>query len=133
MAGECQSLEAASFAAEAYEGRLRLLDALAGETGGSFLTGADVTIVDCNTFATVQFAQDVYGVANPDGCPRAPCILHRLVGPPGRDAARLPNACSRTCAGPFCHLSGVIPQLTRKGSRFRRVPLRRRIGERLAV
>jgi len=66
--GEQQSREAATFAADAYYKRLRLLDLLAQENDGPFLTGAQPTIADCVTMATVQFAEHVYGVPLPKGC-----------------------------------------------------------------
>jgi glutathione S-transferase len=66
---EAQSREAAIFAADAYYARLRLLETLAGETAGPFLTGAHVTIADCIAMATLQFAEGLYGVSLPDGCP----------------------------------------------------------------
>ena len=56
---EPQSLEAATFAADAYHARLRLLDTLMLETDGPFLTGAHVTIADCIAMATLQFAEQV--------------------------------------------------------------------------
>lgn len=68
-AGEVQNQEAATFAADAYYGRLRLLDALAKETQGPFLAGSQVTIADCIAMATLQFAENVYGVPIPSGCP----------------------------------------------------------------
>lgn len=67
--GEVQNQEAATFAADAYYGRLRLLDALAKETEGPFLAGSQVTIADCIAMATLQFAENVYGVPIPSGCP----------------------------------------------------------------
>lgn len=66
---ERQSLEAASFAADAYHGRLRLLDTLMQEAGGPFLAGSGVTIADCIAMATLQFAEQVYGVPVPASCP----------------------------------------------------------------
>lgn len=66
---EPQSPEAATCAADAYHGRLRLLEKLAGETQGPFLAGADVTIADCIAMATLQFADALYGVALPSDCP----------------------------------------------------------------
>ncbi|MET3762075.1 glutathione S-transferase family protein [Sphingomonas sp. UYEF23] len=66
---EPQSSEAATFAADAYYGRLRLLEKLAGETKGPFLTGADVTIADCIGMATLQFAKALYDVSLPGDCP----------------------------------------------------------------
>jgi glutathione S-transferase len=65
---EKQSQEAATFAADAYYGRLRLLDVLAKETEGPFLAGSQVTIADCIAMATLQFAENVYGVPVPSGC-----------------------------------------------------------------
>lgn len=62
---EQQSREAATFAADAYHGRLRLLDTLAREREGPFLVGPQVTIVDCIAMATLQFAEKVYGVPVP--------------------------------------------------------------------
>lgn len=46
-ASETQSEEAATFAADAYYEKLRLLDTLMRETKGPFLAGAQVTIADC--------------------------------------------------------------------------------------
>ena len=66
--GEVQNHEAATFAADAYYGRLRLLDTIMKETEGQFLAGAKVTIADCITMATLQFAENVYGVPIPSGC-----------------------------------------------------------------
>jgi glutathione S-transferase len=66
--GERQSREAATFAADAYYGRLRMLDLLVQENEGPFLSGAQPTIADCVTMATLQFAQHVYGVPLPRGC-----------------------------------------------------------------
>jgi len=65
---EPQSREAATFAADAYYGRLRLLETLAGETEGPFLAGAHVTIADCIAMATLQFAEALYGVHLPENC-----------------------------------------------------------------
>lgn len=62
---EPQNREAAIFAADAYHGRLRVLDTLAGEADGPFLTGARVTIADCIAMATLQFAEGLYGVTLP--------------------------------------------------------------------
>jgi glutathione S-transferase len=67
--GEVQNHEAATFAADAYYGRLRLLDTLAKETNGPYLAGSQVTIADCIAIATLQFAENVYGVPIPSGCP----------------------------------------------------------------
>lgn len=66
---EQQSREAATFAADAYYGRLRLLDRLIQESDGPFLSGAQPTIADCVTMATLKFAEHVYGVSLPTGCP----------------------------------------------------------------
>jgi glutathione S-transferase len=66
--GEQQSREAATFAADAYCGRLRVLDLLVQENDGPFLLGEHVTIADCVTMATLQFAEHVYGVPLPAGC-----------------------------------------------------------------
>jgi glutathione S-transferase len=66
---ERQSMEAASFAADAYHGRLRLLDTMVQETEGPFMAGSHVTIVDCVTMATLQFADHLYGVPVPHDCP----------------------------------------------------------------
>jgi glutathione S-transferase len=66
--GEQQSREAATFAADAYYGRLRMLDLLVQENDGPFLTGAQPTIADCVTKATLQFAEQVYGVPLPNDC-----------------------------------------------------------------
>ena len=52
-----QSRKAATIAADAYCGRLRLLDKLASETPGAFLAGDEVTIVDCITIATLHFCR----------------------------------------------------------------------------
>lgn len=65
---EKQNREAATFAADAYTARLRVLDAMMRETGGPFLAGTQVTIADCVTMATLQFAEHVYGVPVPSGC-----------------------------------------------------------------
>lgn len=65
---EQQSREAATFAADAYYGRLRALDMLVQESDGPFLSGTQVTIADCVTMATLQFAEHVYGVPLPNGC-----------------------------------------------------------------
>lgn len=62
---EEQSLEAATFAANAYHGRLRLLDTMMQETEGPFLAGSQVTIADCITMATLEFAENFYGVPFP--------------------------------------------------------------------
>lgn len=67
---ELQSREAATFAADAYIGRLRMLDKLADETDGPFLAGEHVTIADCIAMATLQFAEGHYGVMLPSDCPR---------------------------------------------------------------
>ena len=66
---EPQSIEAATFAADAYHRRLRLLDTLAGETEGRFLAGDQPTIADCIAMATLQFAERLYGVPVPEACP----------------------------------------------------------------
>lgn len=66
--GERQSREAATFAADAYYGRLRMLDLLVQESDGPFLSGDQPTIADCVTMATLQFAKNVYGVPLPNGC-----------------------------------------------------------------
>lgn len=66
---EPQSREAATFAADAYHRRLRLLDQLAQESEGPFLAGPAVTIADCIAMATLQFADNVYGVPLPGSCP----------------------------------------------------------------
>ena len=67
-AREEQSQEAATIAADAYYGRLRLLDTLASETPGTFLAGDAVTMADCIAMATLQFAEKLYGVPLPEGC-----------------------------------------------------------------
>lgn len=64
-----QSAEAASVASEAYYERLKLLDTLAQESKGQFLAGSRVSIADCIAIATLQFAQNFYGVPLPDDCP----------------------------------------------------------------
>lgn len=66
---EPQSRDAGTFAADAYCGRLRLLDTLAGETEGPFLAGAHVMTADCVAMATLQFAEGLYGVPLPTDCP----------------------------------------------------------------
>jgi glutathione S-transferase len=66
--GERQSREVATFAADAYYGRLRMLDLLVQESDGPFLSGDQPTIADCVTMATLQFAENVYGVPLPNGC-----------------------------------------------------------------
>ncbi len=63
---EEQSLEAAGFAANAYHGQLRLLDTMMQKAGGPFLAGPQVTIADCITMATLQFAEEFYGVPVPE-------------------------------------------------------------------
>ena len=60
MAREEQSREAATIAADAYYGCLRLLDTLASETPGSFLAGNAVTMADCIAMAALQFAEKLY-------------------------------------------------------------------------
>lgn len=65
---EQQCREAATFAADAYYGRLQALDMLVQEHEGPFLSGVQVTIADCVTMATLQFAEHVYGVPLPNGC-----------------------------------------------------------------
>lgn len=60
-----QSREAATLAADAYHGRLRLLDRMAQETEEPFLAGSQVTIADCIAMATLQFAENFYGVPLP--------------------------------------------------------------------
>lgn len=66
---EAQNHETAAFAADAYNKRLRLLDVMLRENDGEFLTGSDVTIADCVAMATLQFAQNLYGVPVPKACP----------------------------------------------------------------
>lgn len=66
--GERQSRDAATFAADAYCGRLRMLDLLIQENEGPFMSGDQPTIADCVTMATLQFAENVYGVPLPSGC-----------------------------------------------------------------
>ena len=66
---EEQSQEAATIAADAYYGRLSLLDTLASETPGVFLAGDEVTIADCIAMATLQFAEKLNDVPLPEGCP----------------------------------------------------------------
>lgn len=66
---ERQSLEAATFAADAYHARLRLLDTVMRETEGPFMAGSHVTIADCVAMATLQFAEHLYGVPVPVNCP----------------------------------------------------------------
>lgn len=65
---EQQDHMAATFAADSYVARLRLLDTLARENDGPFLTGPKATIADCILLATVQFAAHVYGVPLPSRC-----------------------------------------------------------------
>ncbi|WP_198045961.1 glutathione S-transferase family protein [Novosphingobium aquimarinum] len=65
---EEQSREAATIAADAYYGRLRMLDTLASEAPSTFLAGDGVTIADCMAMATLQFAEKLYGVPLPEGC-----------------------------------------------------------------
>ena len=67
---EMQSKATASIAADAYIGRLRLLDRLIAETPGPFLGGSTVTIADCAAMATLQFAKCLYGVQIPSDCLR---------------------------------------------------------------
>jgi len=62
------SREAVTIAADAYYGRLRLLDTLASDTPGTFLAADGVTIADCIAMATLQFAEKLYGVPLPEGC-----------------------------------------------------------------
>lgn len=62
---EEQSLEAAGFAANAYYARLRLLDTMIQKGGGPFVAGSKVTIADCITMATLQFADEFYGAPIP--------------------------------------------------------------------
>ncbi|MCC2976671.1 glutathione S-transferase family protein [Sphingomonas sp. PL-96] len=65
---ERQSREAATFAADAYHARLRVLDTMMQEKDGPFLAGSQATIADCIAMATLQFAEHVYGVPVPNGC-----------------------------------------------------------------
>ena len=64
-----QDPNAATIAADAYYDRLRLLDRLASETAGPFLTGKDVGIADCSAIATLQFAEQLWDVPLPSRCP----------------------------------------------------------------
>lgn len=105
--GEQQSREAATFAADAYYRRLRILDRLAQENDGPFLSGGQPTIADCVTMATLQFAQHVYGVPLPNGCEalgqwyasfsnRPSAALPEYPGPVVRLAYGLPDLCPPT-------------------------------------
>jgi len=96
-----QSREAALAAADAYQGRLRLLDAMVAETNGPFLTGQHITIADCVAMATVQFAENFYGVALPDGC-------SNLAGWHSRFAAR-PSAALPSYPAPLLALAYGLP------------------------
>ncbi|WP_447928947.1 glutathione S-transferase family protein [Vreelandella sp. EE27] len=62
---EDQHATAARYAAKAYLKELERLDLVLDESGGPFLTGADISITDCIAMTTVQFAADGYGVALP--------------------------------------------------------------------
>lgn len=101
--GEEQSQKAASFAADAYCGRLRLLDMLAMETKGPFLAGSQVTIADCIAMATLQFAENVYGVPIPSGCP----TLARWYA----DFILRPSAASPSYPAPVLALAQGLPKL----------------------
>ncbi|MBX7481963.1 glutathione S-transferase family protein [Qipengyuania qiaonensis] len=65
---EEQSPKAATFAADAYHGRLHLLDRMMAAAGGPFVAGSQITIADCIAMATLQFADEFYGVPVPQNC-----------------------------------------------------------------
>ncbi len=102
-AGERQSLEAGTFAADAYYARLRALSTLARETEGPFLAGSHVTIADCIAIATLQFAEQVYGVTMPSDCPE-------LVDFQAAFASR-PSAALPTYPGPILALAHGLPRV----------------------
>ena len=87
---EEQSREAATIAADAYYGRLSLLDTLASETPGVFLAGDEVTIADCIAMATLQFAEKLYGVSLPEGCPALRDWYHTFSRRPSAAAPSYP-------------------------------------------
>jgi glutathione S-transferase len=60
-----QCRQIASFAADAYLRKLRLLDELISETRGPHLAGTQLTVADCVAMATLQFAGSFYGVPIP--------------------------------------------------------------------
>nr|WP_249658909.1 glutathione S-transferase family protein [Pectobacterium atrosepticum] len=62
---EEQSADAARFAAQSYRRQLDRLDQLLAETGGPFLSGNRVSLADCIAMATLEFAEDAYGVPLP--------------------------------------------------------------------
>lgn len=66
---DVQSVDAAAISRGAYLRQLAVLDALAAETGGPFLSGAAIGIADCMAMATLQFAERFYGVPVPEDCP----------------------------------------------------------------
>lgn len=64
-----QNKTAGAVAARAYYKKLAHLEEHATESGGPFLAGENVTIADCVTMATVQFAEALYGVPMPPSVP----------------------------------------------------------------
>ncbi len=86
-------------AAERYHRRLRQLDMLMTEARAEFLTGEQVTIADCVTSSTMQFAHDLYHVAPTESTPRLIEWYHHFVKRPSAQAAAFPEELRNAVAG----------------------------------
>lgn len=91
--------DAGRLAAQWYYRRLRQLDMLMAEASGDFLTGAKVTIADCITYSTMQFAHDLYDVALPQDTPRLIDWYHRFATRPSAQPAAFPERLRSAAAG----------------------------------
>ena len=58
--GEPQSLEADTSIAKVYHSRSHQFETLTRETQNPFLAGAQITIADCVSKATLQYAEHLY-------------------------------------------------------------------------
>jgi glutathione S-transferase len=63
-----QNIEGGKVVAMAYYRALRMLDKYAAASDGPFVAGKTVTIADCISYATIQFANSVYGLQMPEEC-----------------------------------------------------------------
>jgi glutathione S-transferase len=96
---EERNRDAGRLAAEWYYRRLRQLDLLMTEASGDFLTGKSVTIADCITYSTMQFAHDLYHVAMPEDAPRLTEWYQHFAARPSAQPAAYPEGLRTAAAG----------------------------------
>jgi glutathione S-transferase len=65
---EPQNADVAQAGMKAYHAKLRLIETMASERNGAFLTGDKVTIADCVTYSMLQTGKEFFGAPIPKDC-----------------------------------------------------------------